>query len=37
VKIHNQISKHFDKIHDHHKQAKENEKIKTAEAKAMEE
>ncbi len=38
VKIGHQISKHFDKIQDHHTQAKENEKVKIAEAKeAMEE
>ncbi|MFA6566790.1 MAG: ribosome-associated translation inhibitor RaiA [Victivallales bacterium] len=33
AKIDHQVSKHFDKIQDHHKQAKENEKIKIAEAK----
>ena len=33
VKVDHQVSKHFDKIHDHHKQAQQNEKIKIAEAK----
>ena len=38
AKIDHQVSKYFDKIQDHHKQAKENEKVKVAEAKeAMEE
>jgi putative sigma-54 modulation protein len=33
LKVEHQISKHFDKIQDHHKQAKQTEKIKTEEAK----
>lgn len=33
AKIDHQISKYFDKIQDHHKQAKHTEKVKTAEAK----
>ena len=33
AKIDHQVSKYFDKIQDHHKQAKDNEKIKTAESK----
>ncbi|MEI6421193.1 MAG: ribosome-associated translation inhibitor RaiA [Lentisphaerota bacterium] len=32
TKIDHQVSKHFDKIQDHHKQAKDNEKIKKEEA-----
>ncbi|MFA6290330.1 MAG: ribosome-associated translation inhibitor RaiA [Victivallales bacterium] len=33
AKIDHQVSKYFDKIQDHHKQAKDNEKIKTSESK----
>jgi len=33
AKIDHQVSKYFEKIQDHHKQAKENEKIKIEEAK----